>query len=62
MLVQIHKGLRMQISSCHLLKKATDLGCVNVQTSGGGFLERDTNDVVSGDRESNPHPLSHRIS
>lgn len=26
---------------------------VNVQTS-GGFLERDTTDVVSRDRESNP--------
>lgn len=47
------QGLRRQISSCHLLKKATDVGCVNLQTS-GGFLERDTTEVVSRDRESNP--------
>lgn len=34
-------------------KKATDLGCVKLQTS-GAFLKHDMIDVASLDREGNP--------
>lgn len=51
--MQIYKDYegKFQVVTC--FKKATDLGCVKVQTS-GAFLKRDMIDVASLDREGNP--------